>query len=163
MLPTPQAIALASRSAASTIHRLPFKPPTNSQVGVFLHVAYKPIGFPHSLVDVSLQVGFILGWLHFCSVKGMQRNLKEFGGVEIPKFVDKTTTEYKPKFDALLVEPKEAGQKSLKESERLEKEIAEVQELKTEFGLLTSEDGGHRLADRTLNESVMVGEAGSDR
>ncbi|KAC9761304.1 hypothetical protein E3N88_45286 [Mikania micrantha] len=81
-------------------------------------------------------------------------------GVEIPKFVDKTTTEYKPKFDALLVEPKEAGQKSLKESERLEKEIAEVQELKTEFGLLTSEDGGHRLADRTLNESVMVGEAG---
>ncbi|KAL4583450.1 hypothetical protein LXL04_008023 [Taraxacum kok-saghyz] len=57
-------------------------------------------------------------------------NLQATTGVEIPKFVDKTTPEYKPKFDALMVELKEAEQKSLKESERLEKEIADVQDLK---------------------------------
>lgn len=51
-------------------------------------------------------------------------------GIEIPKFVDTVTPHYKPKFDALLVELKEAEQKSLKESERLEKEVADVQELK---------------------------------
>ncbi|CAA2967120.1 ATP synthase subunit d, mitochondrial [Olea europaea subsp. europaea] len=50
--------------------------------------------------------------------------------VKIPQFVDNVTPQYKPKFDALLVELKEAEQKSLKESERLEKEIADVQELK---------------------------------
>ncbi|KAK8274246.1 hypothetical protein V6Z12_D10G062000, partial [Gossypium hirsutum] len=53
-----------------------------------------------------------------------------YESVEIPKFVDTVTPQYKPKFDALLVELKEAEEKSLKESERLEKEIAEVQELK---------------------------------
>ncbi|KAL4564738.1 hypothetical protein LXL04_028808 [Taraxacum kok-saghyz] len=57
-------------------------------------------------------------------------NLQVTTGVEIPKFVDKTTPEYKPKFDAVMVELKEAEQKSLKESERLEKEIADVQDLK---------------------------------
>lgn len=78
-------------------------------------------------------------------------------GIEIPKFVDTVTPQYKPKFDALvssiyiwveiclccslprslihlfiwqLVELKEAEEKSLKESERLEKEIAEVREMK---------------------------------
>ncbi|KAK4408530.1 ATP synthase subunit d, mitochondrial [Sesamum angolense] len=50
--------------------------------------------------------------------------------VKIPKYVDNVTPQYKPKFDALLVELKEAEESSLKESERLEKEIAEVQELK---------------------------------
>uniref|UniRef100_M1C4Q9 ATP synthase D chain, mitochondrial n=1 Tax=Solanum tuberosum TaxID=4113 RepID=M1C4Q9_SOLTU len=53
-----------------------------------------------------------------------------YDSVEIPKFVDTVTPQYKPKFDALLVELKEAEQKSLKESERLEKEVADVQELK---------------------------------
>ncbi|XVE68959.1 hypothetical protein DITRI_Ditri09bG0111900 [Diplodiscus trichospermus] len=53
-----------------------------------------------------------------------------YESVEIPKFVDTVTPQFKPKFDALLVELKEAEEKSLKESERLEKEIAEVQELK---------------------------------
>ncbi|KAB1994224.1 hypothetical protein ES319_D13G085000v1 [Gossypium barbadense] len=53
-----------------------------------------------------------------------------YESVEIPKFVDTVTPQYKPKFDALLVELKEAEEKSLKESEQLEKEIAEVQELK---------------------------------
>ncbi|KAL2548069.1 ATP synthase subunit d [Forsythia ovata] len=50
--------------------------------------------------------------------------------VKIPQYVYNATPQYKPKFDALLVELKEAEQKSLKESERLEKEIANVQELK---------------------------------
>ncbi|GAB2275060.1 hypothetical protein Dimus_009829 [Dionaea muscipula] len=53
-----------------------------------------------------------------------------YDNIEIPKYVDKVTPEYKPKFDALLVELKEAEEKSLKESQRLEKEIADVQELK---------------------------------
>ncbi|MBA0706031.1 hypothetical protein Golax_018173, partial [Gossypium laxum] len=53
-----------------------------------------------------------------------------YESVEIPKFVDTVTSQFKLKFDALLVELKEAEEKSLKESERLEKEIADVQELK---------------------------------
>nr|GMC74153.1 ATP synthase subunit D, mitochondrial [Ipomoea batatas] len=53
-----------------------------------------------------------------------------YESIEIPKYVDTVTPQYKPKFDALVVELKEAEQKSLKESERLEKEIADVQELK---------------------------------
>ncbi|GJY33557.1 putative reverse transcriptase domain-containing protein [Tanacetum coccineum] len=62
------------------------------------------------------------------------------GGVEIPKFVDTTTPKYKPKFDELLVELKEAEQKSLKESERLEKEIADVQELKKKLSTMTADE-----------------------
>ncbi|CAN6568631.1 unnamed protein product [Malus baccata var. baccata] len=46
-----------------------------------------------------------------------------YDSVEIPKYVDTVTPQYKPKFDQLLVELKEAEEKSLKESERLEKEI----------------------------------------
>ncbi|KAG4123122.1 hypothetical protein ERO13_D11G308400v2 [Gossypium hirsutum] len=60
--------------------------------------------------------------------------------VEIPKFVDTITPQYKPKFDALLVELKEAEEKSLKESERLEKEIAEVQELKQKISTMTADE-----------------------
>ncbi|KAG0495948.1 hypothetical protein HPP92_000639 [Vanilla planifolia] len=67
--------------------------------------------------------------------KGMR-----FAGIEIPKFVDTVTTEYKPKFEALLVELKEAEQLSLKQSERLEKEIAEVRELKEKISTMTAED-----------------------
>ncbi|XP_028556727.1 ATP synthase subunit d, mitochondrial isoform X1 [Dendrobium catenatum] len=61
-------------------------------------------------------------------------------GVEIPKFVDTVTPQYKPKFDALLVELKEAEQTSLKETERLDKEIAEVQELKQKICTMTAEE-----------------------
>ncbi|KAJ6816741.1 ATP synthase subunit d, mitochondrial-like [Iris pallida] len=60
--------------------------------------------------------------------------------IEIPKYVDNVTPEYKPKFDALLVELKEAEQLSLKESERLEKEIAEVQEMKQKISTMTADE-----------------------
>ncbi|KAJ6794687.1 ATP synthase subunit d, mitochondrial-like [Iris pallida] len=63
-----------------------------------------------------------------------------FDKVEIPKYVDNVTPEYKPKFDALLAEFKEAEQQSLKESERLEKEIAEVREMKQKISTMTAED-----------------------
>ncbi|XP_010525410.1 PREDICTED: ATP synthase subunit d, mitochondrial-like [Tarenaya hassleriana] len=63
-----------------------------------------------------------------------------YESIEIPKYVDTVTPEYKPKFDALLVELKEAEQKSLKESERLEKEIADVQELKQKLSTMTADE-----------------------
>ncbi|CAN1257957.1 ATP synthase subunit d, mitochondrial [Linum perenne] len=63
-----------------------------------------------------------------------------YDSVEVPKYVDKVTPEYKPKFDALMVELKEAEQMSLKESERLEKEIAEVQELKQKISTMTADE-----------------------
>ncbi|KAL3334194.1 hypothetical protein AABB24_030777 [Solanum stoloniferum] len=63
-----------------------------------------------------------------------------YASIEIPKFVDTVTPQYKPKFDALLVELKEAEQKSLKESERLEKEVADVQELKKKLSTMTAEE-----------------------
>ncbi|KAK8261097.1 hypothetical protein V6Z12_D13G164500 [Gossypium hirsutum] len=59
---------------------------------------------------------------------------------QIPKFVDTVTPQYKPKFDELLVELKEAEEKSLKESERLEKEITEVQELKQKISTMTADE-----------------------
>ncbi|KAG9457342.1 hypothetical protein H6P81_001850 [Aristolochia fimbriata] len=63
-----------------------------------------------------------------------------YDSIEIPKYVDNVTPQYKPKFDALLVELKEAEEKSLKESERLEKEIAEVQDLKKKLSTMTAEE-----------------------
>ncbi|GAA0163589.1 ATP synthase [Lithospermum erythrorhizon] len=63
-----------------------------------------------------------------------------YEAVEVPKYVDNVTPQYKPKFDALLVELKEAEEKSLKESERLEKEIADVQELKTKLSTMTADE-----------------------
>uniref|UniRef100_A0A2P2KAW0 ATP synthase subunit d, mitochondrial n=1 Tax=Rhizophora mucronata TaxID=61149 RepID=A0A2P2KAW0_RHIMU len=63
-----------------------------------------------------------------------------YDSIEIPKYEDKVTPEYKPKFDALLVELKQAEEQSLKESERLEKEIAEVQELKAKFSTMTADE-----------------------
>ncbi|KAF8395229.1 hypothetical protein HHK36_019171 [Tetracentron sinense] len=76
-----------------------------------------------------------------------------YDSVEIPKYVDTVTPQYKPKFDALseiplakllsglqLVEFKEAEEKSLKESERLEKEIVEVQEMKKKISTMTAEE-----------------------
>jgi len=61
-----------------------------------------------------------------------------YEGVKIPKYVDKVTPEYKPKFEAL--EAKEAEQKSLQESERLEKEIAKIQELKKKITTMTADE-----------------------
>ncbi|WOL09174.1 hypothetical protein Cni_G17927 [Canna indica] len=63
-----------------------------------------------------------------------------YESIEIPKYVDTVTPEYKPKFDALLVELKEAEKQSLAESARLEKEIAEVQEMKKKIGTMTAEE-----------------------
>jgi F-type H+-transporting ATPase subunit d len=63
-----------------------------------------------------------------------------YDSIEIPKYVDTVTPQYKPKFEALLVELKEAEEKSLKESERLETEIAEVQELKRKISTMTAEE-----------------------
>ncbi|XP_043701739.1 ATP synthase subunit d, mitochondrial [Telopea speciosissima] len=63
-----------------------------------------------------------------------------YDSIEIPKYVDNVTPQYKPKFDALLVELKEAEEKSLKESERLEKEIADVQELKKKLSTMTANE-----------------------
>ncbi|EYU18878.1 hypothetical protein ABFS82_04G190300 [Erythranthe guttata] len=60
--------------------------------------------------------------------------------VKIPKYVDNVTPQYKPKFDSLLVELKEAEQQSLKESERLEKEIVDVQELKKKLSTMTADE-----------------------
>ncbi|KAL8146247.1 ATP synthase subunit d, mitochondrial [Apium graveolens] len=59
---------------------------------------------------------------------------------EIPKYEDEVTPQYRPKFDQLLVELKEAEQQSLKESERLEKEIADVQELKKKLSTMTADE-----------------------
>ncbi|KAI5656635.1 hypothetical protein M9H77_25428 [Catharanthus roseus] len=63
-----------------------------------------------------------------------------YESIEIPKYVDTVTPQYQPKFDALVEELKEAEQQSLKESERLEKEIADVQELKTKLGTMTADE-----------------------
>jgi len=63
-----------------------------------------------------------------------------YDSIQIPKFVDTVTPEYKPKIEALLVELKEAEQQSLKESERIEKEIADVQELKSKLTTMTADE-----------------------
>ncbi|KAF3333460.1 ATP synthase subunit d [Carex littledalei] len=63
-----------------------------------------------------------------------------YESIELPKFVDTVTPQYQPKFDALLKDLKEAEQKSRKESERLEKEIAEVQELKRKMSTMTADE-----------------------
>ncbi|KAL8516089.1 hypothetical protein ACS0TY_014677 [Phlomoides rotata] len=60
--------------------------------------------------------------------------------IKVPKYVDNVTPQYKPKFENLLVELKEAEEKSLKESERLEKEIVEVQELKKRLSTMTADE-----------------------
>jgi len=63
-----------------------------------------------------------------------------YDSIEIPKYVDTVTPEYKPKFDALVVELKEAEKASLKESERLEKEIAELREMKKKISTMTADE-----------------------
>ncbi|CAL9102023.1 unnamed protein product [Musa textilis] len=63
-----------------------------------------------------------------------------YESIEIPKFVDTMTPEYKRKFDALLVELKQAEKQSLEESARLEKEIAEVREMKKKISTMTADE-----------------------
>jgi len=63
-----------------------------------------------------------------------------YDSIEIPKYVDTVTPEYKPKFDALLVELKEAEKTSLKESERIEKEIVELKEMKKKISTMTADE-----------------------
>lgn len=63
-----------------------------------------------------------------------------YDSIEVPKYVDNVTPQYKPKFDSLVVELKEAEEKSSKESERLEKEIAEVQEMKKKISTMTADE-----------------------
>jgi F-type H+-transporting ATPase subunit d len=63
-----------------------------------------------------------------------------YESIEIPKFVDTVTPQYQPKFDALLKDLKEAEQKARKESERLEKEIADVRELKKKVSTMTADE-----------------------
>ncbi|KAL6967335.1 hypothetical protein U1Q18_033143 [Sarracenia purpurea var. burkii] len=63
-----------------------------------------------------------------------------YDSIEIPKYVDTVTPQYKPKFDDLLVELKAAEEISLKESARLEKEIEEVQELKKKISTMTADE-----------------------
>ena len=63
-----------------------------------------------------------------------------YESIEIPKYVDTVTPQYKPKFDALLVELKEAEKESLKESERIEKELAELQEMKKNISTMTADE-----------------------
>ncbi|KAL7247690.1 hypothetical protein ACSBR2_002578 [Camellia fascicularis] len=99
-------------------------------------------------VNSTLQTKFSqepepIDWEHYR--KGIGSRLVDmykeaYESIEIPKYVDNVTPQYKPKFEALLVELKEAEKKSLKESERLEKEIAEVQELKNKISTMTAEE-----------------------
>ncbi|KAK3126932.1 hypothetical protein QOZ80_7AG0565410 [Eleusine coracana subsp. coracana] len=63
-----------------------------------------------------------------------------YESIEIPKYVDTVTPQYKPKFDALVVELKEAEKASLKESERIEKEIAEMKEMKKKISTMTADE-----------------------
>ncbi|KAI3995209.1 hypothetical protein MKX01_032011 [Papaver californicum] len=63
-----------------------------------------------------------------------------YDSIQVPKYVDNVTPQFKPKFESLLIKLKEAEQKSLQETERLEKEIAEVQELKKKISTMTTNE-----------------------
>ncbi|KAI3986173.1 hypothetical protein MKX01_004317 [Papaver californicum] len=63
-----------------------------------------------------------------------------YDSIQVPKYVDNVTPQFKPKFESLLIELKEAEQKSLQETERLEKEIPEVQELKKKISTMTANE-----------------------
>ncbi|KAL5226001.1 hypothetical protein ABZP36_012640 [Zizania latifolia] len=63
-----------------------------------------------------------------------------YENIETPKYVDTMTPQYKPKFDAMIVVLKEAEEVSLKESERIEKELAELQELKKKINTMTVDE-----------------------
>ncbi|KAK8316981.1 hypothetical protein V6Z11_A13G076600 [Gossypium hirsutum] len=108
------------------------------------------------VVDVAFKASKNIDWEGMAKILVSDEARKEFATLrrtfdevnstlqtkfsQIPKFVDTVTPQYKPKFDELLVELKEAEDKSLKESERLEKEIAEVQELKQKISTMTADE-----------------------
>nr|CAH59402.1 mitochondrial F0 ATP synthase delta chain [Plantago major] len=60
--------------------------------------------------------------------------------IKIPKYVDNVTPEYTVKFDALSVEMQQAEQESLEVTKRLEKEIADVEELKNKVSTMTADE-----------------------
>ncbi|TYH46806.1 hypothetical protein ES332_D11G365100v1 [Gossypium tomentosum] len=118
--------------------------------------ARKMSGLGKKVVDVAFKASKNIDWEGMAKLLVSDEARKEFATLcrtfdevnftlqtkfsQIPKFVDTITPQYKPKFDALLVELKEAEEKSLKESERLEKEIAEVQELKQKISTMTADE-----------------------
>eukprot|EP00252_Welwitschia_mirabilis_P014861 TRINITY_DN3290_c0_g1_i1.p1 TRINITY_DN3290_c0_g1~~TRINITY_DN3290_c0_g1_i1.p1 ORF type:complete len:166 (+),score=33.87 TRINITY_DN3290_c0_g1_i1:168-665(+) len=63
-----------------------------------------------------------------------------YESIKIPEYVDKVTPEYKPKFDAIIQECKEAEKRSLEESASLEQEIAQIRELKNKLPTMTADD-----------------------
>lgn len=63
-----------------------------------------------------------------------------FESIEIPKYVDTVTPRYKPKFDAVIAELKEAEKEHQKESERIEKELAEMEEMRKKISTMTADD-----------------------
>uniref|UniRef100_A0A804LUY0 ATP synthase subunit d, mitochondrial n=1 Tax=Zea mays TaxID=4577 RepID=A0A804LUY0_MAIZE len=63
-----------------------------------------------------------------------------FESIEIPKYVDTVTPQYKPKFDAVIAELKEAEKEHQKESERIEKELAEMEEMRKKISTMTADD-----------------------
>lgn len=65
---------------------------------------------------------------------------EEYERIEIPMYVDNVTPQYKPKFEVLVVQLKEAEENSFKESERLEKEIVDMQELQEKFSTMTADE-----------------------
>eukprot|EP01018_Ginkgo_biloba_P005744 Gb_18205 [translate_table: standard] len=109
-------------------------------------------------------VGFDPTVLRLPSIRNVDCVQDAYAGVQIPKYVDEVTPEYKPKFDALeeassscmfhesglsfdnwsivvkLKEAKEAEQKAKEESQRLEKEIAKIQELKKKITTMTADE-----------------------
>ena len=63
-----------------------------------------------------------------------------YESIEIPKFEETTTAQYQPKFDAILAELEDAEKQSLAESARLEKELAELQEMKKKISTMTADE-----------------------
>ncbi|KAM0876937.1 hypothetical protein ACQ4PT_035828 [Festuca glaucescens] len=111
------------------------------------------------VADVAVKAGRAIDWDGMAKMLVSEEARKEFAtppphlrgrqppapdqvlaGIEIPKYVDTVTPEYKPKFDALVVELKEAEKTSLKESERIEKEIVELREMKKKISTMTADE-----------------------
>ncbi|CAN6203752.1 unnamed protein product [Urochloa humidicola] len=97
----------------------------------------------HQLQTKFLQEPQPIDWEYYrkgIGSKVVDMYKEAYESIEIPKYVDTVTPQYKPKFDALLVEMKEAEKASLKESERIEKEIAEMKEMKKKISTMTADE-----------------------
>ncbi|TYG47898.1 hypothetical protein ES288_D11G379300v1 [Gossypium darwinii] len=106
--------------------------------------ARKMSGPGKKVVDVAFKASKNIDWEGMAKLLVSDEARKEFATLrrtfdEVNSTLQ-TKFSQKPKFDALLVELKEAEEKSLKESERLEKEIAEVQELKQKISTMTADE-----------------------